>query len=152
MYCPFCNAIETRVIDSRLVDDGGQVRRRRECIECSERFTTYEVVELNLPRVVKNDGTREIFDEAKLKAGLVKSLEKRPVSTDQVDNAVNHILKQVRSTGEKEVSSGLIGEFVMTELKALDKVAYVRFASIYRSFQDISEFHKEIEKLSETPA
>ena len=149
MYCPFCNAIETKVIDSRLVDDGGQVRRRRECVECNERFTTYEVIELNMPRVIKRDGARVAYDESKLRLGIVRSLEKRPVGTEQIDAAMHAIIKQIRATGEREIQAQKIGEFVMDELKKLDAVAYVRFASVYRSFQDVSEFNREIEKLKE---
>lgn len=149
MYCPFCNAIDTKVVDSRLVDDGAQVRRRRECLECNERFTTYEVIELNMPRIIKRDGTRVAFDKNKLRAGILRSLEKRPVSTEQVDAAMSEIVKQIRATGEREIQSQVLGEFVMNELKKMDPVAYVRFASVYRSFQDVSEFHREIEKLRE---
>ena len=149
MYCPFCNAIDTKVVDSRLVDTGAQVRRRRECLECNERFTTYEVIELNMPRVIKRDGTRVTFDKNKLRAGILRSLEKRPVTTEQVDAAMHEIVKQIRVTGEREIKSQALGEFVMSELKKIDAVAYVRFASVYRSFQDVSEFHREIEKLRE---
>lgn len=147
MHCPFCQAIETKVIDSRLADDGSQVRRRRECISCHERFTTYEVIELNLPRVIKRDGSRVGFVMDKLRGSFLKALEKRPVTVEKIDEAMNHIIHQLRVAGEREVSTHRLGEYVMNELKHMDQVAYVRFASVYRSFQDVSEFHKEIENL-----
>jgi transcriptional repressor NrdR len=147
MHCPFCSADDTKVIDSRLVADGDQVRRRRECTSCGERFTTFETAELVLPRIIKSDGVRQPFDEEKLRAGLMHSLQKRPVSIEKIDEAVNRILHRLRATGEREVKSRMVGEMVMDELKLLDSVAYVRFASVYRSFQDISEFRTEIEKL-----
>lgn len=147
MHCPFCGAEDTKVIDSRLVAEGDQVRRRRECIACSERFTTFETAELVTPRVIKSDGTRQPFNEDKLRSGLLRSLEKRPVGIDQVEAAISHILHRLRASGEREVKSRVIGELVMDELKKLDQVAYVRFASVYRSFQDISEFRTEVEKL-----
>lgn len=147
MFCPFCRANDTKVIDSRLVEEGDQVRRRRECIECQERFTTYEKAELNLPRVIKRDGTRSTFEEKKLRAGLLKALEKRPVASEQIETAIQHIIHKLRACGEAEVSSQWLGELVMDELHALDEVAYVRFASVYRSFQDINAFHEEISRL-----
>jgi transcriptional repressor NrdR len=149
--CPFCGAQDTKVIDSRLAGDGDQVRRRRECLVCNERFTTYEAAELNLPRVVKSDGRRVPFDGKKLKAGMMKALEKRPVSTDQVDTAVNHITRKLLSSGEAEIDSRRIGEFVMEELRQLDQVAYVRFASVYRKFEDVRAFREEIERLERQP-
>jgi transcriptional repressor NrdR len=148
MYCPFCNADDTKVIDSRLVADGGQVRRRRECVECSERFTTYEMAELVMPRVIKTDGSREVFDEQKLRAGLQRALEKRPVSIDQIETALTQIKHFLQVTGEREVPSRMIGEEVMAKLRELDEVAYVRFASVYRSFQDLSEFQDELNRLT----
>jgi transcriptional repressor NrdR len=148
MYCPFCNADDTKVIDSRLVADGGQVRRRRECGACTERFTTYEMAELVMPRVIKTDGTREVFDEEKLRAGLQRALEKRPVSIEQIEVALTQIKHFLQVTGEREVSSRMIGEEVMTKLRELDEVAYVRFASVYRSFQDLSEFQDELNRLN----
>lgn len=148
MYCPFCNTDDTKVIDSRLVADGGQVRRRRECSACTERFTTYEMAELVMPRVIKTDGTREVFDEEKLRAGLQRALEKRPVSIEQIEAALTQIKHFLQVTGEREVSSRMIGEEVMTKLRELDEVAYVRFASVYRSFQDLSEFQDELNRLN----
>lgn len=149
MRCPFCGAPDTRVIDSRLSQDGDQVRRRRECLSCKERFTTFEVVELNLPRVIKKDGTRQPFDEAKLRGGLLRALEKRPVDAEQVEAAVARIKRHLLARGEREVASRQIGELVMQELHGLDHVAYVRFASVYRSFQDVDEFRREIERLKQ---
>ena len=151
MHCPFCNEAETKVIDSRLVADGGQVRRRRECLSCKERFTTYEAAELLMPRVIKSDGSREPFNEEKLRAGLQRALEKRPVSVEVVEAAINNVKHQLQALGEREVKSLVIGEKVMDELRNLDPVAYVRFASVYRSFQDISEFQQEIDRLQNYP-
>jgi transcriptional repressor NrdR len=148
MYCPFCKADDTKVVDSRLVADGGQVRRRRECLSCSERFTTYEMAELVMPRVIKTDGTREPFDESKLRAGLQRALEKRPVSIEEIEVALTQIRHFLQVTGEREVPSRMIGEAVMAKLRELDEVAYVRFASVYRSFQDLSEFQDELNRLS----
>ncbi len=152
MRCPFCGALDTKVIDSRLHGDGDQVRRRRECTVCKERFTTYESAELNLPRVIKSDGRRVNFDGRKLKAGIDRALEKRPVSTEAIDSAVHHIMRKLMSKGEGEVSSRTIGELVMDELKALDQVAYVRFASVYRQFEDVQAFSEEIERLRSEPS
>lgn len=149
MFCPFCSAQETKVIDSRLVADGAQVRRRRECLECHERYTTFEIAELVMPRVVKRDGSREPFNEDKLRAGLQRALEKRPVSTEQVENCIVRIKSSLRATGEREIKSELAGSLIMDALKELDKVAYVRFASVYRSFEDIREFGEEIAKLGD---
>ena len=148
MYCPFCNADDTKVVDSRLVADGGQVRRRRECVDCSERFTTYELAELVMPRVIKTDGSRESFDEDKLRAGLQRALEKRPVSIENIEVSLSQIKHFLQVTGEREVSSRIIGEEVMRQLRELDEVAYVRFASVYRSFQDLSEFQDELNRLT----
>ena len=147
MYCPFCNADDTKVVDSRLVADGGQVRRRRECVDCSERFTTYEIAELVMPRIVKQNGVREPFDEEKLRAGFQRALEKRPVAVEAVEAVIQRIKRALRATGEREVGSRVLGELVMSELRNLDEVAYVRFASVYRSFQDISEFKDAIDTL-----
>lgn len=147
MYCPFCGAQDTKVIDSRLVADGGQVRRRRECLSCNERFTTFESAELVMPRVVKSDGTREPFDENKMRAGMLRALEKRPVSTEDLEAAISRICHHLRATGEREVPAREVGEYVMESLQQLDDVAYVRFASVYRSFQDIAEFAAEVDRL-----
>ncbi len=147
MHCPFCGADDTKVIDSRLVADGDQVRRRRECLSCRERFTTYETAELLLPKVIKQDGSREPFDEEKLRAGLLRALEKRPVSVEKVETAISQIKHKLQATGEREVPSILIGESVMEQLRALDEVAYVRFASVYRRFKDLNEFREEIDRL-----
>lgn len=149
MHCPFCSAEETKVIDSRLVAEGHQVRRRRECAECHERFTTFESAELVMPRVIKRDGTREPFNEDKLRAGLQRALEKRPVSTEKVEQCILQIKSTLRATGEREVESKLLGNLIMDALKELDKVAYVRFASVYRSFEDIKEFGEEIARLGD---
>jgi transcriptional repressor NrdR len=147
MYCPFCSKGETKVIDSRLTGEGQQVRRRRECLECGERFTTFESAELVMPRVVKSDANREPFDERKLRTGMLKALEKRPVASEAVDAAVAHVCHKLRTLGEREVPARLIGELVMDELHRLDEVAFVRFASVYRSFQDVDAFREEIERL-----
>ena len=148
MYCPYCNTDDTKVVDSRLIREGNEIRRRRLCSHCKERFTTYESVELSLPRVIKNDGRRTSFNEEKLRAGMLRALEKRPVSMEQVENAVSHILKSAMKSGEHEISSGQIGEWVMEQLQQLDHVAYVRFASVYHSFQRIEEFSKVINRLT----
>lgn len=147
MHCPFCTAQDTKVIDSRLVGGGGEIRRRRECNDCRERFTTYEIAELILPRIIKRDGRRSPFDEEKLRAGMIKALEKRQVSVEQVEAAINNIKHRLQATGEREVSSKLVGEIVMDELRLLDQVAYVRFASVYRSFKDVDAFAEEIQRL-----
>ena len=147
MHCPFCSADETKVIDSRLVAEGHQVRRRRECVECHERFTTFESAELVMPRVIKSNGSREPFNEDKLRGGIQRALEKRPVSMEAVEESVNRIKSQLRATGEREVDAKFIGNLVMEELKGLDKVAYIRFASVYRSLEDIREFGEEIARL-----
>jgi len=147
MHCPFCGAEDTKVVDSRLVAEGDQVRRRRQCLSCSERFTTYEVAELVMPRIIKQDGTREPFDESKLRAGLLRALEKRPVSIEAIESAINQIKHFLQATGEREVQSLTLGEKVMEELRKLDEVAYVRFASVYRRFKDLSEFRDEIDRL-----
>jgi len=149
MHCPFCAAVDTRVIDSRLVSEGNHVRRRRECITCEERFTTYESAELVMPRIIKQDGIREPFNEDKLLAGLTKALEKRPVSIEKVEEAINRIKTILRATGEREIPSRDVGEEVMKELRELDEVAFVRFASVYRSFKDLNEFRQEIDRLSQ---
>ncbi len=152
MHCPFCSAPDTRVIDSRLANDGDQVRRRRECASCNERFTTYEIAELNMPRIVKQDGSRMPFKEEKLSAGVMRALEKRPVDTEQIDAALNRIKHQLLAAGEREVNSAIIGNLVMEELLALDQVAYIRFASVYLDFSDINAFRDAIEKIEQSKA
>lgn len=147
MRCPFCSAPDTKVIDSRLVAEGAQVRRRRECLTCGERTTTYESAELLMPRVIKQDGKREPFNEDKLRHGLSKALEKRPVSAEAIESAVSRIKRSLRTAGEREIKSRAIGEKVMDALRELDEVAYVRFASVYLSFEGLSEFREVIERL-----
>ncbi len=147
MHCPFCGHEETKVTDSRLAGGGAQIRRRRECLACGERFTTFETAELVMPLVVKSDQRRVPFDEAKLRSGMDKALEKRPVSREAIDAAVSRICHRLRALGEREVTSRQIGEMVMDELHHLDEVAYVRFASVYRSFQDLEAFRHEIERV-----
>ncbi|WP_068545597.1 transcriptional regulator NrdR [Thalassotalea crassostreae] len=149
MHCPFCAAVDTKVIDSRLVSDGHQVRRRRECLDCRERYTTFESAELVMPRLIKRDGSREPFNEEKMRNGLLRALEKRPVSIESIELAINHLKSKLRATGEREISSEILGNLIMDELKVLDKVAYVRFASVYRSFEDIKEFGEEIARLGD---
>ena len=151
MHCPFCNANDTKVIDSRLVAEGGQVRRRRECLACGERFTTFETAELVMPRLIKQDGSRQPLDEDKLRAGMQRALEKRPVSVERLEEAIARIKQKLRATGEREVKSLVVGELVMSELHQLDEIAYIRFASVYRRFQDLNEFREEIERLSREP-
>ena len=149
MHCPFCGHAETKVIDSRLAGEGTQVRRRRECLDCSERFTTFETAELVMPHVVKSDASRQPFDLAKLRAGIDRALEKRPVNSEAVEEALARIVHKLQVAGEREVKSVMIGELVMEELRRLDEVAFVRFASVYRSFQDVEEFREEIERLQQ---
>jgi len=151
MHCPFCNHEDTKVIDSRLAGEGTQVRRRRACDKCGERFTTFESAELVLPRVVKRDDTRVPFDEEKLRLGMVRALEKRPVPSEAIEDALARIKHRLLTTGEREVKSRQIGEWVMEALKELDQVAFVRFASVYRDFQDVREFRDEIERLAGAP-
>ena len=151
MRCPFCGAQDTKVVDSRLSGEGDQVRRRRKCVVCKERFTTYESAELNLPRIVKRDGSRVPFDGRKLRSGMMRALEKRPVSTGEVDAAMSRIQRRLMSSGESEVPSLQVGELVMDELRQLDQVAYVRFASVYRHFEDVAAFREEIERLERQP-
>lgn len=147
MHCPFCNHTETKVIDSRLVAEGSQVRRRRECLECTERFTSFETFELAMPRIIKSDGKRTPFDEAKLRKGIMRAVEKRPVSEEQISTTLNRIFQRLRKTGEREIKSKFVGEVVMDELRELDDVAYVRFASVYRNFQDLSEFRDALDDM-----
>jgi len=148
MHCPFCQAQDTKVIDSRLVGDGSQIRRRRECELCQARFTTFETADLALPRIIKSDGERQPFNGTKLKAGMLRALEKRPLSSEEVDAVFGNVLTQIRQLGEREIPSRMLGEIVMKSLKSVDQVAYVRFASVYRYFQDIEEFAQEISTLS----
>ncbi|MDB6060097.1 MAG: transcriptional regulator NrdR [Verrucomicrobiaceae bacterium] len=151
MRCPFCGFDDTKVIDSRLVAEGSQVRRRRECLSCAERFTTFESAELLMPRVIKTNGSREPFDEEKLRNGFLRAVQKRPVSIEQIETVITQIKHQLQATGERELDSRVIGEMVMEALRQLDHVAYVRFASVYRSFQDLAEFRAEIDKLTQEP-
>jgi len=151
MRCPFCGAQDTKVVDSRLSGEGDQVRRRRKCVVCKERFTTYESAELNLPRVIKRDGSRVPYDGRKVRSGMMRALEKRPVSTQEVEAALSRINRRLVSSGEGEVSARYIGELVMNELRGLDQVAYVRFASVYRKFEDVNAFREEIERLESEP-
>lgn len=155
MHCPFCSHEETKVIDSRLAADGRQIRRRRQCGDCNERFTTFESAELVMPRLVKNDNSRQPFDESKLRSSMTRALEKRPVPSDELEEAIGRLIHRLRTMGEREVPSRLVGDLVMEELRALDEIAYVRFASVYRRFQDVTEFEEEIKRLqriSETAA
>lgn len=147
MHCPFCQHEDTRVIDSRLADEGAAVRRRRECPNCGERFSTFETAEIKLPSIVKSDGRREPFDERKLRTSFDRALQKRPVSAGAIDKAVAEVIRALRHAGERELPSLRLGECVMAELKKLDHVAYVRFASVYRSFEDVQAFREEIERL-----
>ncbi len=147
MFCPYCSTHETKVIDSRLVDEGTQVRRRRECVSCGERFTTLETAALVLPLLIKRDGRRCAFETEKLRKGILRAVEKRPVTSEQIEAVIRRIIHQLRSSGEREVTSERLGELVMNELRQLDKVAYVRFASVYRSFQDVDCFSKRNTKI-----
>src|SRR3989304_10420609 len=147
MRCPFCSTEDTKGIDSRLANEGDAVRRRRECQKCGERYTTFETAELVFPRIVKSNGTREPFNEDKLRGGVSRALEKRPVSVEDIESAINRIKTRLRSSGEREIKSRELGEWVMAELRELDEVAYVRFASVYQSFQDVNAFREEIERL-----
>ena len=148
MHCPFCGADDTKVIDSRLVAEGNQVRRRRQCLTCAERYTTYETAELVMPRIKKSDGGREPFNEDKLRSGIDRALEKRPVSREDVENAINRIKHKLRTTGERELPSRAVGEAVMAELRNMDGIAYIRFASVYRDFQDVQEFSEVVRDLN----
>ena len=147
MHCPFCTHSDTRVIDSRLLGEGDQIRRRRACQACKARFTTYETAELSLPRIIKSDGRRETFVDEKLRTGILKALEKRPVSMEKVEEMINQVKRSIRESGEREIDSRRVGEYAMEALRGLDQVAYVRFASVYRSFEDVRAFLEEIESL-----
>ena len=150
MKCPFCGAEDTQVIDSRVNDEGNSIRRRRRCSACDKRFTTYEMAELHLPQVVKQNGTREEFSQEKLRLSFTRALHKRPVPTEYVDQAIKHIVQKILGQGEREIASRDLGEAVMQELRRLDKVAYIRFASIYRSFQDVDDFREVILDLNQS--
>ncbi len=152
MYCPFCGDQETKVVDSRLAGDGYQIRRRRECTGCAERFTTFESAEFVLPKLVKTDESREPFDEAKLRSGILKATEKRPISSEAIEELISRVIRKVQKMGEREIQSRLLGEIVIEELRGIDEIAFVRYASVYRRFQDIEEFEKEIESLRDTPS
>jgi transcriptional repressor NrdR len=152
MYCPFCGKQDTKVIDSRLASEGAQVRRRRECLACGERFTTFEFAELVMPRIIKSNGDREPFNEQKMVSGIMRALEKRPVESESVAAAISRLQHRLRASGEREIAARQLGEWVMNELRALDQVAYVRFASVYRSFEDVNAFREEIERLESEPS
>ena len=152
MKCPFCGSADTQVIDSRVSEAGDSIRRRRRCTACQKRFTTYETVELRLPQVVKTNGNRADFDTNRLRVGFARALHKRPVPTEFVDAAIDRIVQRVLSLGEREIASRLLGEMVMEELYKLDKVAYIRFASVYRSFQDVSDFRDALKEVEALPA
>ena len=147
MYCPFCGDQETKVVDSRLAGDGYQIRRRRECTGCAERFTTFESAEFVLPKLVKTDESREPFDESKLRSGILKATEKRPISSEAIEELISRVIRKVQKMGEREIQSRLLGEIVIEELREIDEIAFVRYASVYRRFQDVEEFEKEIESL-----
>ena len=148
MYCPFCHAEETKVVDSRLVAEGAQVRRRRECLDCHERFTTFETAELIMPLIIKRDGRRELFNIDNLRSGMLRALEKRPVSVDDLEASIISITQEIRRRGEREIDSQIVGELVMKELYSLDHVAYVRFASVYKRFKDVSDFRQTIDQMN----
>jgi transcriptional repressor NrdR len=147
--CPFCNGPDTQVIDSRESEEGESIRRRRRCVDCEKRFTTYETVELRMPQMIKSNGNREVFSEDKLRTGFLRALHRRPVPTNLVEDAISRIVQKLLSLGEREVQSRRVGEMVMKELYKLDKVAYIRFASVYKDFQDVDDFRdaiKEVQK------
>ncbi len=152
MRCPLCLGPDTKVLETRLVDDGAQVRRRRECLHCAGRFTSFEYADLVLPRIVKRDGSREAYNEEKVRIGMLRALQKRPVPTAQVEAAIRNIRRRLLTSGQREVPGRTVGEWVMEALHALDEVAYVRFASVYRRFQDIEAFREEIERLKRLPS
>jgi transcriptional repressor NrdR len=149
MWCPLCNHENTRVVDSRLTRDGMQIRRRRQCENCGSRFNTYETPEIKAPRIIKADGTREAFSETKLRNGMLRALEKRPVETREVERAIRSLLRQISTVEDSEIKSALLGEWVMRELSKLDQVAYVRFASVYKRFEDVQAFRDVIERLEQ---
>ncbi len=149
MKCPFCHHEDTQVLDTRVSEEGDTIRRRRRCGACDKRFTTYERIELNLPVIVKKNGSRIEFDPAKLRASLMLALRKRPVSAEAVDAAIQHIEEKLLSSGQREILSGHVGELVMRELKRLDKIAYIRFASVYKSFEDVTEFQEAVAEIDQ---
>lgn len=151
MYCPFCSHDDTRVVDSRLTRDGLQIRRRRQCESCGSRFNTFEAPELKAPRIIKADGGREAFSETKLREGMMRALEKRPVETRKVEHAIRTLLREISNVEDSEIPSSLLGEWVMRELVKLDQVAYVRFASVYKRFEDVQAFRDVIERLEREP-
>ena len=152
MFCPYCGNQETKVVDSRLAGDGYQIRRRRECLKCTERFTTFESAELVLPKLVKRDQSREPFNENKLRNGILTATEKRPISIEIIEEMISRVVMKVQKLGEREIPSRELGEIVMQELREIDEIAFVRYASVYRRFQDVEEFEKEIESLRDTPS
>jgi transcriptional repressor NrdR len=152
MKCPFCRGDKTQVIDTRESEDGDSIRRRRRCLTCDKRFTTYEMVELRMPQVVKQNGMRSEFDEEKLRTSFKRALHKRPVSAELVETAIDNVTQKLHALGEREVGSRLIGEMVMKELLKLDKVAYIRFASVYKSFQDVGDFAEAVEAVRKAPS
>jgi transcriptional repressor NrdR len=152
MHCPFCKAEDTRVVDSRMAEDGTQVRRRRECEKCGARFTTFEKAQLSMPQILKRDGTPEPYDEAKLKKGLDRALYKRPVTPEQRDRVIENVERKLRSSNERQLPSRRIGEWVMEELRDVDEVAYVRFSSIYHQFKDVTQFRDEVDRLLAFPS
>ena len=147
MHCPFCQHTDTRVIDSRVSEDGATIRRRRECEACGERFSTLETIELKLPAIIKSDGRRENFDARKLRLSMERALHKRPVSEEEIEAAVRGVVHDLRMTAERELPSRRVGEFVMQQLRRLDQVAFVRFASVYRAFEDVADFREELDRL-----
>ena len=149
MHCPFCGNQETKVVDSRLAGDGYQIRRRRECTGCKERFTTFESAEFILPKLIKTDDSREPFNESKLRNGILKATEKRPINSETIEELISRVIRKVQKMGEREIQSRMLGEIVIEELREIDEVAFVRYASVYRRFQDVEEFEKEIESLRE---
>ncbi len=152
MHCPFCQHLDTRVIDSRVSDDGATIRRRCVCEACGERFSTLETIELKLPLIIKSDGRREAFDARKLRSGFDRALQKRPVSEEQIEAAVRAVVHHLRMTAERELASRRVGEYVMAELRKLDHVAYVRFASVYRAFEDVADFREVLDRLEHDTA
>src|SRR5665647_1730699 len=152
MKCPFCKGDKTQVVDTRESEDGDSIRRRRRCLTCDKRFTTYEMIELRMPQVVKQNGMRSEFDEEKLRTSFKRALHKRPVSAELVDAAIDNVTQKLHALGEREIGSRQVGELVMKELLKLDKVAYIRFASVYKSFQDVGDFTEAVEAVRKSPA